>query len=219
MKKEELERLLRAAGDYHEPPETPREEMWAAIRTGLADQDRPAPTDLDARRAVREQRDRLRRWTPWALGLAAAATLVVGFGLGRIAERSLPGGESTAAVSAAGSAAREASLPVQLAAADHMGEAEAMLTLYRSSDRAEDREATARWARELLTTTRLMLDSRAGRDPQLADLLGDLELVLVQIASGGGADGVEEEMIEEGIERRQLLPKLRSATRPLRTSM
>lgn len=217
MKQDELERrLLDAAREYNAPPETPRDEMWAVIRAGMPDRDRRAPDDLGDRRAARERRERLRRWTPWALGLATAATLVVGFGLGRIAERSLPG------VEAPGSgveADRGASLPVRMATADHIGEAEAMLTLYRSSEREEDREATALWARELLTTTRLLLDSRAGRDPQLADLLEDLELVLVQIASAGPADGIEQEMIEEGMEQRQLLPKLRSAARPLERKM
>lgn len=212
MKEDAMERLLSAARDYNEPPEPPREAMWQAIQAER--QRRAGSHDLDARRAVRERRERMRRWTPWALGLAAAATLAVGFGLGRLAERSMPAGPATADRAAAATT-RETSLPVQLAAADHMEEAEAMLTLYRTAGDAEDREAVADWARELLTTTRLLLDSRAGRDPQLGELLSDLELVLVQIASAGEHGGTEKELIEEGIEKRQLLTKLRTAARPL----
>lgn len=229
MKQDELERLLSAARDYNDPPETPREAMWAAIQAAGRPERRAEDgasggtgdaLDLDARRAVRERRQRLRRWTPWALGLAAAATLAVGFGLGRAAERAVPGVVDPAASPAtATSRSGEASLPVRLAAADHMGDAEALLTLYRTSDRTDDREAAAVWARELLGTTRLLLDTRAGDDPRLAELLRDLELVLVQIASGGTGDGTEQELIEDGIEQRQLLTKLRTAARPLDTAL
>jgi hypothetical protein len=207
MKQQELERMLEAARDYNEPPEPPREEMWAAIRAGLDERAARPADDLEARRRRNVSRAWLRRSGPWALGLAAAAALVVAFGLGR-----LTGGAPASDPATAGTVASdETSLPARLAAADHLGEAEAMLTLYRSSDRAEDRAATARWARELLSTTRLLIDSRVGGDPELATLLGDLELVLVQIASESAVSGDEQEMIEEGIERRQLLTKLRTA--------
>ena len=225
MKQKDLERLLDVARDYNEPPEPPREEMWAAILAAREAGAEDPGLELDARRTVRERRARLRRWTPWALGLAAAATLAVGFGLGRVVERVTPGvgvgdGRSPVAAAAADAGATEAaepSLPVQLAAADHMGEAEAMLTLYRSSDLPGDREAAARWARELLTDTHLLMDSRAGRDPKLAALLDDLELVLVQIASAsaGAEQDTERELIREGIEERQLMTKLRSAAHPI----
>jgi hypothetical protein len=44
------------------------------------------------------------------------------------------------------------------------------------------------WARDLLTTTRLLLDSPAGADPARRELLETLELVLVQIARLPRAD-------------------------------
>lgn len=225
MSRNDLERLLELARRYNEPPPTPREEMWSTIRTALdasAEAERSAEggLDLQHRRAARDRRRRLRRWAPWSLGIAAAATLAVGFGLGRITERPAPEpvGGPVAASEVESSEADEVSLPVRLAAADHMGQAEAMLTLYRSSQVTEDRAATGRWARELLTTTRLLMDSRAGRDPELASLLMDLELVLVQIV-GAGTGETERALIEQGMEQRQLLPKLRVAAQPLETAL
>lgn len=198
MKQEELERrITESARDYNEPPEPPREEMWAAIRPALPRGQRP-------RRPVR----RLPAWTPWAVGLAAM--MVAGFGLGRVTGPTAAGPGPMASTEGE-SAESGPSLSVRMAAADHLGEAEALLTLFRSTGRSEDRAVTARWARDLLITTRVMIDSRAGSDPALAQLLADLELVLVQIASAT-ADRESRELIEDGIEERQLLVKLRSAT-------
>ena len=202
MKPEELERMIDAARDYNEPPETPREEMWAVIRHELPHR---RTDELSVRRAARARSRAAGRWTPWAVGLAAAATLAVGFGLGRLTQ-----GVAPEAVPAA--VADAPSTPVRLAAAEHMSDAEALLTLFRASGQEADRTATTAWARELLTTTRMLLDSRVADDPELAALLGDLELVLVQIANAG-PDG-DQELIEEGIRQQQLLVKLRTAAAP-----
>lgn len=213
MRQEELERMIEAAQDYNRPPETPREEMWAVIRAELP---RAGESDdLALRREARARSAaRLRRWTPWAVGLAAAATLVVGFGLGRLTRDAGPVPVPDAPVAAERSTA---SVPVRLAAAEHMSNAEALLTMFRTSDRSEDRTATAEWARDLLSTTRLLLDSRVADDPELASLLSDLELVLVQIANAG-PEG-DSELIEEGIRQQELLAKLRSAAAPADISL
>lgn len=205
----------RVAPDYNRPPDPPREEMWAVIRTRLPAARRD-PLDLDARRAKLERRRRLRRFTPWAIGIATAATLAVGFGLGRLSgDRPVGGAEP---VVARAEAAPSAS--VRLAAADHLGEAEALLTFYRTAGLEADRGATARWAQDLLSTTRMMMDARAGADPAIALLLADLELVLVQIVAAGEESLGERDLIEETMERRQLLPKLRNASSaPLKKAM
>ena len=205
MKPEELERMIEAAQDYNEPPETPREEMWGVIRTKLP---QGGTDDLSARRRARS-RDRLRRWTPWAVGLAAAATLAVGFGLGRLTQAPTSPGSTVAADG-------QTSTPVRLATAEHMSNAEALLTLFRSEGQ-EDRAATADWAKDLLATTRVLLDSRVAEDPEMASLLADLELVLVQIANAGGTQ--DNELIEEGIRQQQLLAKLRMAAAPADISL
>jgi hypothetical protein len=71
----------------------------------------------------------------------------------------------------------------------------------------------ARWARDVLSSTRLLLDSPASRDPQLRALLADLELVLAQIVqlSGTPLQAGERELIERAMRDRDLLPRLRSA--------
>lgn len=201
MTQEELERMMDAARDYNEPPETPREEMWAVIRTALP----RASDDLAARRAARA-RNRVRRWTPWTIGLAAAATLAVGFGLGRLTREPTPPPPPVAAGRPA------PSLPARMAAAEHMSDAEALLTMFRVDEGADDRAATVDWARDLLSTTRMLLDSRVAEDPEMASLLADLELVLVQIANAGGTE--DHELIEDGIRQQQLLAKLRTAAAP-----
>lgn len=205
MTQDRMERLIEAARDYNQPPETPRDEMWAVIREELPGTQ--ASDDLTARRA----RARLRRWTPWAIGLAAAATLAVGFGLGRLISAPEPAAATLATES------RSPSVPVRLAAAEHMSDAEALLTLFRSSQETTDRAATADWAKELLATTRMLLDSRVAEDPELAALLADLELVLVQIANAGGEE--DRELIEEGIQQQHLLAKLRTAAAPANISL
>lgn len=204
MTQDEMERLIEAARDYNQPPEPPRDEMWAVIREAL-------PGGGDALSARRRVRAGLSRWTPWAVGLAAAATLAVGFGIGRVTQAPQP-----APIEVADRGAP--SLPVRMAAAEHMSDAEALLTLFRSSAAStDDRAATADWARDLLTTTRLLLDSRAAEDPAMASLLADLELVLVQIANSG-SEG-DDELIEEGIRQQQLLAKLRTAAAPADISL
>jgi hypothetical protein len=72
--------------------------------------------------------------------------------------------------------------------------------------------AIGRWARDVLTSTRLLLDSPAAEDPGMHDLLEDLELVLAQIVQRTGqADSLDDEMIDRTIEDSELLPRLRGA--------
>jgi hypothetical protein len=107
----------------------------------------------------------------------------------------------------------------QAAAVQTLAQAEALLTSYRRGDDmvgGRDQEAmlqAARWARDVLSSTRLLLDSPASRDPQLRALLSDLELVLAQIVqlSGTPLQPGERELIERAIRDRDLLPRLRSA--------
>ncbi|HUP19610.1 MAG TPA: hypothetical protein VM778_06625 [Gemmatimonadota bacterium] len=98
----------------------------------------------------------------------------------------------------------------RLASVQMLGQAEALLVEYRTGDRMDP--AVARWARDVLSSTRLLLDSPAAEDPAMRRLLGDLELVLAQIVQrAGGGDPLDDEMIERTIEDRGLLPRLRGA--------
>jgi hypothetical protein len=57
-----------------------------------------------------------------------------------------------------------------------------------------------------------MLDSPAGDDPGMRALLEDLELVLVQISQlGARGEAQETDLIRQGMNQSNVLPKLRSA--------
>jgi hypothetical protein len=108
--------------------------------------------------------------------------------------------------------AAQPNLSYQLAVVEHLAGTEAMLTSFRAAaKRGEvDAQMTA-WARNLLTTTRLLQSSAAQQDPTMKRLLDDLELVLVQIAqytSAGTHRAEELELIEHSIERRGVIGKL-----------
>src|SRR6266480_2598871 len=69
-----------------------------------------------------------------------------------------------------------------------------------------------RQARDLLATTRLMLDSPAGKDARLKGLLEDLELVLAQIAQlPASGDREDVQSINQGLDQRSVLLRLRTA--------
>ncbi len=178
--------LREAAQDYHRPPDTPREEMWQRIEA--------------ARRARRARVLALRPWLRW--GLAAAAVLAIGVGLGRVSMQH----QQTIVVA-------PGNLAYRVAAAQYLSRTEALLTGFRSEARTGRIDVQfAGQARDLLTTTRLMLDSPAADDPRLRSLLDDLELVLAQIAQvPQGSDRADLQLINQGLEQRSVLLRLRTA--------
>jgi hypothetical protein len=102
------------------------------------------------------------------------------------------------------------------AAMQTLAQAEALLTTYRHAENVRDPQAmqqAARWARDVLSSTRLLLDSPAGRDPQMRTLFSDLELILAQIVqlSGMPLQARERELIDHAMRDRDLLPRIRSA--------
>jgi hypothetical protein len=103
------------------------------------------------------------------------------------------------------------------AAIQTLVQAEALLTAYRGAESGtRDPQAlqqAARWARDVLSSTRLLIDSPAGRDPQMRTLFTDLELILAQIVqlSGTPLQARERELIDRAMRDRDLLPRLRSA--------
>ena len=103
-------------------------------------------------------------------------------------------------------------LSYQLAVVEHLAGTEAMLTSFReAAKRGEVDAQMTSWARNLLTTTRLLQSSAAQQDPTMKRLLDDLELVLVQIAqytSAGPHRAEELELIEHSIARRGVIGKL-----------
>ena len=115
------------------------------------------------------------------------------------------------------SADTAASALYRAAAVQTLVQAEAVLTAYRGAESTtrdpQAMQQAARWARDVLSSTRLLIDSPAGRDPQMRALFTDLELVLAQIVqlSGTPLQDSERELIDRAMRDRDLLPRLRSA--------
>jgi hypothetical protein len=182
--------------DLDATPETPREEIWAGIAAARR-----------FRRPVRSSRTQRLGW-----GLGLAATLALGFALGRTWT---PGPSS--AVSTASTGADFASLnehagsPHFRVAADYLARTEALLADFPDGTREGRGTDVAEWASQLLLDTRLLIDSPTGADPAIAPLLSDLELVLAQIASLREGDQQEITLIVDGITQNRVLARLRVA--------
>lgn len=189
------ERLRQAAQDYHRPPATPREELW---------------TRIAAARTARQRRLIVfRRALRWGVGIAAV--LALGVAIGRWSAR---GGESPSLPAVATRTDQGSTLAYRVAAAQYLTRTEALLTGFRAEARLPSVPAVqfSRQARDLLATTRLMLDSPAAQDARLKGLLDDLELVLAQIAqlpSSGGREDLQS--INQGLDQRSVLLRLRTA--------
>jgi hypothetical protein len=100
-----------------------------------------------------------------------------------------------------------------VAAAQHMTEAEAMLTAFKG-DLSQGRmdAQIASWGKDLLSNTRLLLDSPAAQDPVRRKLLQDLELVLVQIVQlSPSASARDRDFIKGALTDDQVLTRLRTA--------
>ncbi|HEU5210080.1 MAG TPA: hypothetical protein VFU06_11870 [Longimicrobiales bacterium] len=191
-----LHELLEEMPDVPEPP---REAMWARIE--------------EARRERRAQASLFRRRGPllgWGIGLAAM--LALGIGLGQLLPQSDGDAEPVARSTPAPSMSDAEMLPYRLAAQQHMTRTEALLTGYVRDVQSGRTREVANWAQDLLINTRLLRDSPAARDPETARLLEDLELHLAQIANLSGSDAEELGMIQQSIERNNMLLRLRAAT-------
>jgi len=188
--------LREMAGEYNEPPVTPREEMWAQIQT------------LRLQRH-REQRSRLVRFAGWGVGIAAA--LVIGVGIGR---RSQPEPTVTpdTVTALGGNEPDDATDLYQFAATQHLAQVEVFLTMFRVDvGGGRPLEGSGVAATDLLSTTRLYLDSPASENAQLRYLLEDIELVLAQIAQLTRDNTEELTLINESIEQNGVLLRLQSA--------
>jgi hypothetical protein len=102
----------------------------------------------------------------------------------------------------------------QLTAVRHLSETEALLTSFRTrsnTDQQMDAQLGS-WARQLLTNTRLLLDSPVANDPQRRPLLEDLELVLVQIVQlSPGSTLQDRDLIEKTLQQDHVMTRLRTA--------
>jgi hypothetical protein len=150
------------------------------------------------------------RWTPWAGGLAIAASLVLAFWLGRHTNVSAPA--SPAPMQAPTQAeVRERILLV--AVGDHLERSQMVLLEVVNAPEGEgaDLSSSQRSAEELASTNRLYRQAavRAG-EPAMASVLEDLERVLVEIAhSPSPSSSAEVGRLRQRIEAKGLLLKVR----------
>jgi hypothetical protein len=150
-------------------------------------------------------------WLNWSVGLAAM--LAVGIGIGRMTARQQGPVAPLQTQTAAVTGVTPNRTTYQVAVAQHLSRAEALLTSFRTQpEAAKPDPQLALFARDLLTSTRLLLDSPAGDDPKVAALLGDLELILAQIARLSASSAEEREIIQDGMNRTAVLPRLRATT-------
>ena len=85
------------------------------------------------------------------------------------------------------------------------------MALPSSAEYSHDQKLIER-AGDLLSTTRLLLDSPAAEDPELQVLLEDLELVLAQVVRLSSKRPQQElEMITDALAERDVLPRLQNA--------
>jgi len=131
----------------------------------------------------------------------------------RVQELAAVSGSSSS--NAQGAASETPSLAYRLVVLQHLAGSEAMITAFRASARRGEVDAQiAAWSRELLSTTRMLEASPVTQDPTMKRLLEDLDLVIVQIAQYatlGTTNPDELDLIEQSINRRGVISKLRSA--------
>ena len=210
-----------AARDYNAPPPTPRAEMWQAIQAG--------------RRAARVAPRPIR--TPFRYAIAIAALLALGIAIGRITvpsrtEAPAATGSSTAQTTAqpvpdrptltatpnpgsrspaspAPDVRERSELAAVFATGDHLTQVETFLTEFGTRTPATD---FAGQAQDLLTNTRLLLDSKRVADVRTRKLLEDLELVLAQIATLNPRQRSQDlDLIADGLAQSHLRTRLRNA--------
>lgn len=201
MSEERFEAWLKEhAADYHRPPtEVPRDQMWEAITR--ARQERPMPVAGHIGSRVSPIR------------YAIAASLLIGAGIGLGYWMRGPDAVPVVVTSvpfASDSALRDATYDI--ASVQHLTAVEAMLTSFRADQRSASDQALQRWARDLLASTRLLMDSPAGEDNSRRQLLEDLEYVLAQIVQlDPNAPAEDRAMVDRAINREQVLTRIRSS--------
>ena len=198
--------ILSAAREINAPPATPREEIWARVQAARADRRSGGSADKDVIPLPVRPSSR-RPVLAWAAGIAAV--LLIGIALGRtsVSNTINPGPSTISALPDSTMPREKKNTAYTVAAVQHLTRVEAFLTTLRT---APGQQFTGQ-ARELLTSTRLLLDAK-DMDPRLHKLMSDLEDILVQIVQYD-ASGTREDLdlITDGLEERQVLPRLHSA--------
>jgi hypothetical protein len=206
------DQMREAAQEYHAPPATPREEMWAAIEAERAKAE-GAEEAVKAVEAdnVHGESHKILPFRSYRFAAGIAAILALGIGLGRLSVRNRE--PAVAPAVSTREAPRASSTAYHVATTEHLSQSEAFLTLFRASvRRGGDERLASATARQLLATNRLLLDSPAATDRRTRLLLQDLELVLAEIAQLSPRPRSRDlDLITQGLEQGGMLSRLRTA--------
>jgi hypothetical protein len=203
MMEDQFDELMRdAAHTYRKPPQPDFDAMWNVV----------ARESFGVANPTRTGRFHVPR------GIGIAATLLLGIGIGRATvtlKSASPTGAPLAAVAPV--AARTDSIPepapYSTETSQYLGQTAALLIALPSEIKAgrANGQFLSR-AGELLTRTRLLLDSPAANDPTMRNLLEDLELVLAQVVHlENNQSRTELDLINRALEQRDVIPRLRTA--------
>lgn len=207
MGDEQLDGLIAREREQMSARNVPVDDMWL---------------DIASRSSLGASRSSGINWRMWG---GMAATLLLGFALGRVPLGRA--GVSVAGVPVAGGAAAPTephaaavAHPYDQTTADLLGETTVLLAaLPAGREDATADERISREAAKLLVTTRLLLDSQASADGRLRTLLEDLELVLAQMARlRATPKGDNLELINEALQERELVPRIRTYAAKLAAS-
>ncbi len=204
MTEDKLDKLINSAREtYRVPPAPDLEGMWGEIDAEL---------DVRASGSRREQTRGAFAWRQ--AGLAAAAALVIGVGVGRwsapVTTREVPATASTELSAAVQQVSYQIPEALQRTATSYLGETAALLKDVQSNPNGK----YTTQAMALLSTTRLLLDSPAATDEKLNGLLQDLELILARIAmlrSGSRGNSEDLQMIRSALIDRDVVPRVHTA--------
>ncbi len=202
-----LDELLNdAVRSYRPPPDADLDAIWSRV---------------EAEAFVAPHARRSPGWRVFAG--AMAATLLFGVLVGRMTvKRGEPAllAANTGRTPAHVAAANTASDPYQHTTQEFLGRTAVLLAALPSQGRQGiNDDKLAGQAQQLLGTTRLLLDSPVGHEQRMKDLLEDLELVLAQVARlQPRRPGESLTLINEALEERDVVPRIRSAVADLSSS-
>jgi hypothetical protein len=196
---------------HNEPPEVPRDRMWARIDASRADRRNVVQPDFSRRRSPAF---RIMRF-----GAAMAAVLVLGILIGRMTQETelLPVGDSAPVVVIQDNTPADGNLRrdvYAMATRDLFGRADFLLTDFKvRSCGQSDMSEVPDWAGGMLVQTRLLMGTPAADDLEMNNLLEELELVLAQIM-GLSKDNCAQDMawIRQGLSERSTIDRLRTVS-------
>jgi hypothetical protein len=220
MNDDRFEELMQdAAHTYRKPPVPDFDGMWKSIETALDNKQVISsiggnPPAVQPTYDFGEARRRKRGMSRTTQRLAIAATLIIGIALGRASMSFSPSTATGTATTVASNDQSTAPMPYEAETSRYLGQTAALLIALPSEVKAgrADEQFVNR-AGELLSRTRLLIDSPAASDPRMRDLLEDLELVLAQVVrlQNDTTSRTELDLISRALEQRDVIPRLRTA--------